>query len=88
MGQSGILTADKIDWLSGDPAFEHNAVKALFVSEDGQFVLFINEGNVCIASLTSLDIIDTISIVPMLSKCTGWPESDIVNNPTHCSILA
>ena len=88
MGQSCISTNDKIDCLIGDPEFEHNAIKALSVSEDGQFILFISEENVCIASLTSLNIIDTILIVPMLSKCTGWPESDIMNNTLHCSILA
>ncbi len=88
MGQSCIPATDKIDCLIGDPEFEHNAIKALSVSEDGQFILFIIEENICIASLTSLNIIDTIPIVPMLSKCTGWPESDIVNNTLHCSILA
>ena len=87
IGQSCITTTDKIDCLIGDPKFEHNAIKALSVSEDGQFILFINEANVCIASLTSLNIIDTVMIVTMLSKCTGWHESDIVNNPLHVPSL-
>lgn len=88
MGQSCLLAADEIDYLVGEPEFEHNAVKALSVSEDGQFILFINKGNVCIASLSSLSIIDTVLIVPMLSKFAGWNESDIVNDTFHCSVLA
>lgn len=88
MGQSCIPTTDKIDCLIGEPEFEHNAIKALSVSEDGRFILFINKENICIVSSTSLNIIDTVPIVPMLSRCSGWHESDIINNALHCSILA